>query len=397
MARRNALALAAITILVWPSCADAQIAEIAKAQAADPLSSYIKAAGWISTGKGPQFVELILDQKNAGLRVRTATNQTPQIQLLSSPSDVLKVLADKRMEFLWQPLIEWSGPTLETMRDRRLADLRAAVAAGDAVLPPLTTGESTVRPKTRALIQLASFLIDVGQSAEAERLLQKQLSSMKVRTDGSWSAIEWFSIGSWIASARLAREDVAGAIAQYTLLEHALGKSPYAENATINLASLLVQNGRYADGLAAIDPLWVRWSRETREYKIGGSDRQFAWIRACALEGLGRHAEADAAFQPVLQADDTKDPHYVVESDSALKLRGLVCRKDVAAVERLMADELQNSRSPSGLLSLQPNLLPRRDAELWAKIRSDPSLIKLSSERMRILPPELTPALNGWR
>jgi hypothetical protein len=247
------------------------------------------------------------------------------------------------------------------------------------------------------VIQLADFLIDNGQAAEAERMLQQQLRTMKVRTDGSWNAIEYFTVASWIATARNARNDVDGAIEEYEFVERALGNSPYADNATINRASLLVQNGRFAEGLGAIDPLWVRWSKESREYKVVGSERQFAWIRACALAGLGRHAEAEAAFVPVLQATDTRDPHYVIESDDSLKLRGLECMKQTAGVKHLIADELQDGLSPSALLLMQPAYRSERDPEFWAEVRADPLLTKLASERMRVLPPEMTPALNGWR
>lgn len=396
LAWRGALIFFVTATLIVPSGAGAQIAELAKVQAADPVAPYVKASSWVPTGKGPVFVELVLDQTNAGLRTRTVNDQAPEIRMFDSTSDVLKLLADRRMKFLWQPLTEWAGPTLEKMREVRLKRLRAAAAAGDADLPPSTTSESTVRPKTRALIQLAKFLIDVGQESEAERLLQSQLETIKVRTNGSWNTFEWFSIGAWVASARVARGDLDGGISQYALIERTLGSSPFAPNATINRAALLAQSGRYADALAAIDPLWVRWSRENQEYKIRGSDRQFAWIRACALEGLGRHDEAEAAFQPVAQANDTRDPHYAIDSDSALTLRGLVCMKRTAAIKQFITDDLQNSRSPETLLLLQPAYRPQINVELWEKIRSDAGLMKLASERMRTLPPEMTPALNSW-
>jgi hypothetical protein len=396
MAWRNAFIVSAIA-LTPASAASAQIAEIAKAQASDPLAGYVKASSWVSTKKGPTFVELLIDPHSAALRLRTATNQAPDLRILDSPTEVLKLLADKRMEFLWQPLSDWAGPTLEKMRDEQIARLRAAAARGEADLPPSTTGESTVRPKIRALLQLADFLIDVGQCDEAERMLQQQLATMKVRSDSSWNAIEWFSVAAWIASARLGRDDFAGAIAQYAFIEQSLGNSPFAQNATINRASLLARSGRYADALAAIEPLWVRWSREQPELKVGGSERQFAWIRACALEGLGRHAEAEAAFKPVAEATDTRDPHFVIDSDDSLRLKGRVCLKQTAAVGDLIATQLQDGLSPWALLLFQPAYRPTQNVELWEKIRSDPRLAKLASERMRVLPPELTPALNGWR
>ena len=71
--------------------------------------------------------------------------------------------------------------------------------------------------------------------------------------------------------------------------------------------------------------------------------------------------------------------------------------KQTAAVGDLIATQLQDGLSPWALLLFQPAYRPTQNVELWEKIRSDPRLAKLASERMRVLPPELTPALNGWR
>lgn len=395
--RQGVAMLAAVAAIVGPqSVAQAQIADIANAQAADPVASYVKASGWVQTNDGPIFVELLLDDANAGVRLRSATNADPKIQVLR-PYQALEILADRRMQFLWQPLEAWAGPNLERMRDRNLAQLRTAADAQIPGRPPARTSESTVRPKVRAIIQLAGFLTEVGQGAEAERVLQDQLNTMKVKTDGSWSAIEWFSVAGTIASSRWERGDSKGAITQYELIERTLGNSPFAVNATISKASFLAQSGRYADALSTIDALWERWNRDNREYKVSGSLRQFAWIRACALEGLGRHAEAEAAFLPVLQASETRDHHFVIETDDTLQFRGRICMQDVGAVTAMMTERLKNETLNDYVLALQPAYRPPRNTEFWAKIRSNESLTKLALVRMRVLPPEMSLALNGWR
>ena len=395
--RQGFVTLAAVAAIVGPqAAAEAQIAEIANAQAADPVAPYVRASGWVQTGDGPVFVELMLDDTNAGLRLRSADNADPKINVLE-PRQALDLLADRRMQFLWGPLAEWAGPGLEKMRDRSLAQLRTAAAAGRPGRPPTMTSESAVRPRIRAIVQLANFLTGVGQGAEAERILQDQLLTMKPRTDGSWSAIEWFSVAAAISTSRWERGDSDGAIAQYEFIERTLGNSPYTDNATISRAALLARTGRYDEVLRTIDPLYTRWSSQNREYKVKGSERQFAWIRACALHGLGRHAEAEVAFRPVLEASETRDPHYVIETDDELQIRGLVCMGDVGGVSAMMAAALKDDILTSSVLILQPSYRPNRDVELWAKIRSDENLARLARERMRILPPELTPALNGWR
>jgi len=374
----------------------AQVAELAKAQAADPAAVYIRASGWVSSAKGPVFVELLTDKDEAAIRLRTADNATPEIHLLDTPYDALKLLADKRMQFLWQPLSEWAGPTLEPMRDRGLVKLRAAAAARRVERPSSSTVESTVRPRVRSVLQLARYLIQIGRSAEAETLLQQELAGIRFKGGTSWSGIEWFSVGGVIASARWERGDSDGTIKQYEFMERTMGASAFTPNAMISRASFLARAGRYGEALSLIDATWAAWNRDNRGVKVAGSDRQFGWIRACALEGLGRHAEAVAAFEPVLRSNDTRDPHYYVEEDSVLKVRGAACMKDSNALATLLEDQLRNDLSPDALVTLQPSFRPKRDLALWEKVRSDPALRKAASERMRELPPEMTAALNSW-
>lgn len=358
----------------------------------------LKASGIVQTDDGPVTVELLTQRSDAALRLRSSPTAFPQIIPLTKTADVLQLLADKRMAFLWPSLIQWAGLTLEKMRDEQLAKLQAAAAVGISRQRPTGTGESTVRAPTRALLQLATFMIDNGRAADAERLLQQRLSTMPVQANQArWEEIEWMSVAALIASSRAARDDIDGALAEYDLIESTLGSSPYAMNATINRAATLVRRGRYAEALAAVEPLWQQWTSLKSDDKVRGSERQFAWIRACALEGLGRHSEADIAFQPVLDARNTRDRNFVVDSDKRLKLQGLVCMRRTAAVEQLIEDEMHNALFSTGLVTLQPAYRPQRDAEFWKAIRSDPKLAPVIHERMRELPPELVPALNGWR
>ena len=149
------------------------------------------------------------------------------------------------------------------------------------------------------------------------------------RDKARWNEIEWFTVASRIATARAARDDVEGALAEYALAETTLGNSQYAINARVNRAALLLRRNLYADALAVIDPAWRQWQASPAYDKVGGSERQFAWIRACALNGLGRHDEADQAFRPVLDARESKDRDFVIDSDRKLR-----CRDWSACVKR---------------------------------------------------------------
>ena len=406
MSRSTLLLIAAACLL--PSAASAQAVRVVPplialqvappAPGSDRLASLVKAAGRVQTGEGPVSVELLVDDADAALRLRRPGEPRPEIALLTKTSDVLTLLADKKMAFLWAPLTDWAGPNLERMRDRRLAKLQAAAAVGESAQPAAATIESTVRPRTRAILQLAGFLIETGKPAEGERILQERLATMPVTRDKSrWNEIEWFTVASRIATARAARDDVDGALAEYDLAQRTLGDSQYAINATVNRAPLLLRNRRYDEALAVIDAGWKQWQASRSYDKVGGSERQFAWIRACALEGLGRHAEADTAFQPVLAAKDSQDSDFVIDSDRKLQMQGLVCMRRTAAVKAMITDQIRNGFATNALVMFQPAYRPLHDADFWAGITSDPEMVKLVAERMRELPPEMAPALNGWR
>jgi tetratricopeptide (TPR) repeat protein len=368
------------------------------APARDRFASLVKAAGQVETRDGPVAVELLVDGSDAALRLRRPEDPRPKIVLLTKIADVLGLLADQKMAFLWAPLTEWAGPTLERMRDRQLTKLQAAAAVGESAQPAAATIESTVRPRTRALLQLAGFLIEIGRAAEAEQFLEERLAAMPMKQDKAhWSEIEWFTVASRIASARGARDDVEGALAEYQMAETMLGNSAYAMNASVNRAALLLQQKRYAEALAVIDPVWSEWKSFRSDDKVSGSERQFAWIRACALEGLGRHSEADEAFRTVLDAKDSHDRDFVIDSDQKLVIRGLVCMRRKDAVKALIRDSVLNDLSPSLLLIFQSAYRPLRDVDFWDDVLSDPALVAFVRKRMRELPPEMAPALNGWR
>jgi tetratricopeptide (TPR) repeat protein len=362
----------------------------------DPLARFVKASGWVPGPRGPVRAELILDGADAVIRVSSADAPRPRIYTISSPSEVLVLLADKHMEFLWKPLAEWAGPGLETFREQRLAKLRAAAALGNTPYNATTATESTVRPKYRAQLQLAAFLTAIGRSGESDQLLQSQLAEIKLKQNAGWSGIEWFSIAARIANNRWARGDNAGAIAEYAWMEQSMGDSPYAVNATVNRAAFLAMSGQYAAALPAIEAAYARYLKDNRGDRIAGSERQFAWIRACALDGLGRHSEAMEQFRVVMDDRQWRDPDFVIESNSNVRVRGWTCMKQTDALIAYLKDAAREDLFAGALMPLQPARKLNHDRELWAKVRADPELAKLVNERMRVLPAEYDAALNAW-
>ncbi|GAL99757.1 hypothetical protein [Sphingomonas parapaucimobilis] len=75
---------------------------------------------------------------------------------------------------------------------------------------------------------------------------------------------------------------------------------------------MLLDLHRPAKALAAIDAVEARFQAPgglfAGDVRVKGSDRQFAWIRACALQQqLGRTAEAKAAAAPLYPIAEPQD------------------------------------------------------------------------------------------
>lgn len=229
-------------------------------------------------------------------------------------------------------------------------------------------------------------------------MLRGQLAGMRFKQGSGWRGIEWFSVASAIAWSRAQRDDRAGAIAEYVAMERAMGSSPYTVNATVNRAAALAMDGQYAAALDAIEHGWASYLKDNRGDKVPGSDRQFAWIKACALHGLGRESEARAAAGVLRDDREVDDDDFVTEPDNDLKIRSAMCMRDGGEVARLIARDFRRvGRSPA-LLLLQPAFVARgANQPIIDAVRSDPDLKAAAATRMRALPPEMTAALNGWR
>ena len=204
-----------------------------------------------------------------------------------------------------------------------------------------------------------------------------------------------------MAKARLARScsSTAGSTvaAPDEDIQAQAGKSEFGLNGMINHAATLVESRRYAEALDLIDRAWALFTKSGDE-ALTGSERQFAWIRSCALGGLGRNDEADAAYAVVRNSGDVSDRDYIVDRKELIEWRGLWCRRREADLKALMLAELAASRPSIAVLALQPGYRPEfEDPELLAKLRADPDIVAAARLRMRTLPAAMTPALRKYR
>jgi len=318
---------------------------------------------------------------------------------LATPHEELRVLADRRLAFMWPAIEAWAGTALEPMRARMLTDAQERYRTGTPK-PAKSTAESSVRPATRALLQLAAELDSAGRTAEATALLREKLA--KPPGKGDWQHSEYAMTALRLATIRYGRGDMTGAVEVLLAASAALPDSRYNLNFDINRASYLVQGGQYAAGLDLIDRTLARYTGELGEKwtpgedQVPGSMREFALIRACALNGLGRGDEAKAELGALLNAPEPTDPVFVLTNNATLRFRALLCQRDVEALAGFIADTLNGPVVADGLLVwLQRDFeTPYLDPALVQAVRTHPKVRAAAATRVRVLGPELGAVLN---
>lgn len=322
--------------------------------------------------------------------------------LLSGPDQLLLLLADRRFEPLWPAMIEWAGPGLERAA-RSDIDLARAVYDGGGTLWSNTTAQSSTRPRIRALLQYARALQHAGRVEDATVVLRNEISTMPLDTE--WGQAEATMLRLQLVHGHHENGDSEAALAELRQGEDALRGTSYAVNFTVNRAATLAEIGRYAEALAAIEAARQEFDTLSEgepgegSERIPGSDRQFAWIRACALHGLGRAAEAAELMRQVRAAREPRDAFFVVSSNFDVQLRADICMGNREAVVLHLLNLIEEDPLifPVGHM-LQPNFLSMLPGfeRTMRDVRVDPRIVASTRERMRELPPDFAPALRHW-
>lgn len=330
---------------------------------------------------------------------------------IDTTDKALTLLADRQLEGLWAAIEAWAGPGLRGLRDRRLAAARAIAATGSTEIA-LTTSASGVRPPLRAAMLLADALVDAGQIAEAIQILDaKRIPAPGTTAESNgtknsgWDEAEWGALTLKIASYQRALHGIDAALAVLDDGEKALGDSPYAQNFRVTRAGYLAEAERFSAALETVRNVEAEFAGSTKKIKkakadkVLGSNRQFAWIQACALTGLQRTAEAEPYRAALLANDEPFDRDFYVSPNAQLRLRFAQCAMDVSLALRDLAAEAENRPiGGSAFLLAQPGYRNRaiNKPAFIARLAADPGLKAVLGNRLRLLPAEYAGALSHW-
>lgn len=360
----------------------------------------VLARGVVETNAGRVAVQFRIVRDNGYLYVSDDEGRRPGTQFIpiDSVDQALTLLADTRYAFLWPALTEWAGADLTKLRARQLEVAKTMAAMG---LPgaPRDPAESSASRSLRPVLRYATVLAESGNLAGAKALLSPLLKEMDTGT--SEGLANWSMVAVRIAAVDAAAGDYAGAIALLADAPMRPGESAFRINHDINRAAYLAESGSYAEALQVIEGARAAFmaaeSDMDKGEKIRGSLRHFDWIRACALNGLGRTDEAQALMASVKKQGEPTDPDFVITSNLAIARRAYFCMGDADGLADTLLRDLASRRLfLDTLLLLQPGFDdPRRRATL-AKLRADPRIQAAVSAQMRTLPDTMLPALNHW-
>ncbi len=335
----------------------------------DPYAALVKASGSI-VHQGRQIrVDLLIRDAEAAVRIRTG--QKVEIRPITTSSTAISLLLDRRLAFLWSALLEWGGPDLSKFRASSVGIAETAYNAGRLMAQPRTTAESSTRPRTRQLFQYSEALWFAGYRDKARALVDTARAETGWKP--GWQRTEWTMLSARLASLinNEGRHDEA--IDLLIAAKATLGSdSPDAINFDINRAAYLAEAGRSAEALTLIEALEARFvAHKDGKYgggneKVPGSERQFAWIRACALSGLGRTDEAQRPSRRCWTDVSLPISVFVVPANAQVRQRAYVCMKDADGVVRELVEEMEQ-------MPIFPRALfwmtPRRRRSAWIRQR----------------------------
>jgi len=334
----------------------------------------------------------------AVLTLRLPDGNVVLLRQIGDPNDALAVLADERLRFTWPALLSWAGGDLGLLRDQSLVRARTGFEAG---LPgTIAKGQAERWSGTWQLgakLQYARALRQTGHRTEAAATLRREIGNLSHTEKAAYDRV--------FLTMRLAGmvfdTDAASAVG---LLEQLIAdpatSADQRVDAEVNLAQYLVRSGDYTRTLPLIDKVWTEFSqsdpKDQESQKLPDSEAQFAWIKACALHGLGRKADAYQlmSFIGAVSATTSEIP-----IPSQARLRGFTCMKDANALAKEFANQLRSAPPGADLFrELQPEsqgYAPDRDIVAAALLV--PDLAQAVTTQVHFLSGSLTPALREWR
>ncbi|WP_309752175.1 hypothetical protein [Novosphingobium sp.] len=318
--------------------------------------------------------------------------------MVAEYDNVFGMLASTKAAPLWPRLLAFVGEDGEGWRRalrKRADDLLTTGVPRPREGSPL---ENFVGGSVLITLQAAELYWQAGDAALAIKLLKDkrlELESLGALTNPNLQ-FSWISLLLRQAKLEINSGDLEGGLYLYRLIA---GQKQldggFRANGLVNHAAVLAEYDRPREAIVMLDA--AEKAAGPRGGWVPGSERQFAWIRACALNQLGDAKGAKKAMAVITKASPTlRRASGGIASTESIELRMAYCMNDDAAIAAMLHSDDSYLYEPAwfamqdGAISLQPG----KDA---VRLRARQRLIGSTTvPAVRQLPAALHPALNFW-
>ncbi len=353
--------------------------------------------GAVQLPSGPAQVEFHAAGDVAILTVRAPDGSAIPLRPISDVKDALAVLGDSRLSFAWPALLEWAGKDLVPLRDKSLARNRLAAEVGMMGAPPAGAERWTGDAALSATLHYARSLVASGQRSAAIALLNDRLAKLPHDAPSSFPRV---FLTNRLATVLFNGGQTSQAI---SLLEAALDdktiQAGAALNLSVNLALALARTGQYRRALILIDEAWKRPDvdgiAEPETYRVPSSEATFAFIKACALGGLGQRDKALALISDIAE---TPSSPMANSDESNARLQAFICMHDAKGLSQEIARQLDTALPAADLfVDVQPDTTAYEpEARILAAAMARPEVQRAAKAHLKLLAPDFTPALSKW-
>lgn len=371
----------------------------AQGRSIDPIAGSFPHAS-LEWGGTSGEAEFHFSGDSAVLTFRAKGGEVGVVRPVSDVKDALSILADKRLQFAWPALLAWAGSDLVILRDRSLQRARVAFEAGLlGTMPKGQTEQWGGDAQLVAKLQYARSLSQSGRVPDAVSLLWGSIAKLPSTAEAAYER-QFLTIR--LASILFENGESSTAIELIEQLMRDRNVSPdLMSNLEVNLAQYLVRSGDYRRGLSLINDVWEKYSERPVEddsdnIKIPDSELQFAWIKACALRGLGQIGESRQMISLIRNNNSNATAISIADQS---RLKAYVCMNDPAGLAVELSSQMRYAPPASDIfIELQADSQGYPlDREVMKRALQQQSLKESVDGKVAFLDGALVPAVRKWR
>jgi hypothetical protein len=313
-------------------------------------------------------------------------------------ASIFGILASTQMEPLWPDVLAFVGEDGNKLREALRLRAERVLRTNASRPREHVSQEHFVAASLLPVLQAADFYSQAGDLKMVRSLLVERRLKIEQVGLATWNQqFSWVTLQVRLAKFELIHGRPEAAIALYeSIAANEQVPMGIRANGTMNHAAMMAETGHPREALALlakVEPI-VMGSKDVVE----GSERQFAWIRACALSQLGDRKGTNKAIAVITSApEELRRASGHLMSTEGLEVRMGYCMGDDAILARALRNTSDYLIDPAAILLQQGRITyvqgtaetNRRLVERIARIGYNPPI--------RQIPTALVPAMNQWQ